>query len=664
MVSYLSYKDVGKDTNTVLKNVQMAPGIRKDWTKYQAEGGWVDGNRIRFRDGRAETIGGWVSESVQQYYNASNSLFTGVARAIIAWAALDSTKYLAVGTNAKVEILADGQIYDVTPARSGSPITFTHFDTIQYSSIVTFTYPAHGLVVGDYIAVVSQNESFQGILLKGGYKVLTVPTQNTFTIDAVTLATSTTQTQFNSDFNVDFDHGISLPSAFSSAFNSDFGGTPLSLVVNFLIPTGYVDNGNMTGFGGGTYGTPGLNGNGYGLPRAGIGGVNLQKWSFDNWGEDLIANPAGGTMYHWVKANGLTTVLQPISGAPANVNFTLVAEPARFLIAFGCNVEATGVFDPLNIRWATEETLTDWTITQYNTAGEYRLPSGNKIVGAIQTSHEIFVFTDTAVYGMTLIGDNDPTNSIFEFTLQGTNISCISPTCMMTLNGAVFWMGLDNFYMYNGQVTILPSTIGRYIFHQEGEGRYNVVQKEKVFCGINKEFDEIWWLYPRYDESECSHYVKLNYRDLANPVWDIGELDRTVWIDKGIYSYPQAVSAEGVLYSHENGLTDDGQPTNAYITSAYFDIDDGENLTFIDRIVPDITMEPNVAVQIMVWTKKFPMPENEFIEKGPYNFDSTDNKISLRARGRQVAIEFKAAATGSSFALGQIRVASEIDGER
>ncbi len=441
MVNYLSYKDVGQETSTELKTVPMLPGVRKDFTKYQAEGSWIDSDKIRFRDGRAEKIGGWVSETVQQYLNASNKLFTGVARGILSWAALDSSQYLAVGTNAKLEILSYGQIFDVTPVRQ--TVTFHTFGTTQGSSIITFINSNHGLVAGDYITAVSQNEAVFGILLSGGYRVLSAPTTDTFTIDSGQIATSTTQLQFSQAFSDDFDHYIAVraqfsndfssafsksgysQAAFSTDFNADFGSVQLTLVVNYLIPSGSVDNADETGYGGGTWNTPGLGGLGYGAPRAGSGGIELRKWSLDNWGEDLIACPSKGTIYHWVKANGLTTTLQPLAGAPAEVNFTLVAEPARFIVAFGCNVEATGIYDPLNIRWATEETLTDWIPDQYNTAGEYRLPSGNKIVGAIQTSQEVFVFTDTAVYSMVFLGANDPTNSVFQFTLLGTKWRCI-----------------------------------------------------------------------------------------------------------------------------------------------------------------------------------------------------------------------------------------------
>ncbi len=677
MVNYLSYKDVGQGTSTELKTVQVAPGVRKDFTKYQAEGGWVDSDKIRFRDGRAEKIGGWVSETVQQYLNAANKTFTGVARNILAWAALDSSQYLAVGTNAKLEILSYGQIFDVTPVRT--TVTFHTFGTVQGSSIITFTDKNHGLSVGDYISAISQNEALFGISLAGSYKVLTVPTTDTYTVDSGQIATSTTQLQFNSAFNDDFAHYVaikaqfsgdfslafsklgSFQAAFSTDFSQDFGSVAMTLIVNYLIPAGSVDNANETGYGGGTWNTPGLGGGGYGTPRAGNGGIQLRKWALDTWGEDLIANPSGGTIYHWVKANGLTTALQPLAGAPSQVNFTMVAEPARFIIAFGCNVQATDIFDPLIIRWATQETLTDWVPNQYNTAGEYRLPSGNKIIGAIQTSQEIFVFTDTAVYSMVFLGANDPTNSIFQFTLLGTNISCISPTSMMTLNGAVYWMGLDNFYMYNGVVSIIPTSIGRFIFHQDGEGRYNHTQKEKTFCGINKEFNEIWWLYPRFDETECGHYVKFNY--LEN-VWDIGSMTRTVWLDKGIFPFPYAISPTGTLFSHENGFDDDSQPMLSFIESAYFDIDDGEQLMFVDRIVPDVTMPDNKAIQITVQCKKFPLPENELTTKGPYSFDNTDNKLSIRARGRQMALIFTSQTTGGDFALGKIRIASEIDGER
>jgi len=659
MVNYLSYKDVGQGTSTVLKTMAVAPGIRKDLTLYQAEGGWIDSNLIRFRDGRAQTIGGWASETVEQALNPSNALFTGVSRSILAWVALDSSQWLAVGGNAKLEIMNNGLIYDITPSRQ--QVTITGMGTVQGSTIVTLIEDNHDLVIGDYIFVVSQNLEFEGILLSGSYEVLTVPDNNTFTIDSRQTAISTSLNMFSSDFGTSYDHGTNIGSSFNADFNNDFGGENVILVINFLVPTGAVSNGNLTGYGGGPYGEP----NGYNEPTAGTGGVNLRKWSMDNWGEDLIACPAGNTLYYWTKANGANVAAQPILNAPAQVGFVLVAEPARFLCAFGCNTLATGIYDPLNIRWAAEETTTDWEINQFNTAGEYRIPTGNKIVAVCQTSQEIFVLTDTAVYSMVFLGANDPTNAIFQFTLIGTNVSCASPTGVATLNGAVYWMGLDNFYTYNGAVVnIVPNTLSRFLFQQGGEGQYNFAQKEKIYCGLNKEFNEIWWFYPRFDEDECGHYVKVNFLD---QVWDVGAIDRTVWLDKGVFQYPYSIAATanpGQLYSQENGLTADGASLPAYITSAYFDIDDGENLTFCDRMVPDIDLQPNQPVQVTIYSKKFPYPVTENTVKGPFNFDNTDNFISMRVRGRQIAVQFAAVSTGSSFALGKIRLAYAIDGER
>jgi hypothetical protein len=658
VVNYLSYKDVGQGTSTVLKTMQVSPGIRKDLTLYQAEGGWIDSNLIRFRDGRAQSIGGWSSE-ILSYGNKTNGQFTGVSRNILAWVALDSSKWLAVGGSTKLELASDGQIFDITPTIQ--QVTITGMGTVQGSSIVTLIYDNHGLTVGDFIQVVSQNVEFENISLSGGYGILTVPDNNTFTFDSGQIAYSTSMNMFSSDFGEAFDHGTNIGSSFNDDFSNAFGGENVVLVINFLIPTGSVSNGNLNGYGGGPYGET----NGYNLPTAGVGGLNLQKWSLDNWGEDLIACPAGDTLYYWTKANGVSVSAQPIANAPAQVGFMMVAEPARFLCAFGCNTAATGIYDPLNIRWATEETTTDWEINQYNTAGEYRIPTGNKIVAVCQTQQEIFVMTDTAVYSMVFLGANDPTNSIFQFTLIGTNISCASPTGVVTLNGAVYWMGLDNFYTYNGAVVnIVPNTIARFLFQQGGEGQYNFSQKEKIFCGLNKEFNEIWWLYPRFDEEECGHYVKYQFLD---QVWDVGTIDRTVWLDKGVFEYPYAISATtnpGQLYSQENGLTADGQALPAYITTAYFDIDDGENLTFCDRMVPDIDLQPNQPVQVTIYSKKFPYPVTENTVKGPFNFDNTDNFISMRVRGRQVAVQFAAVSTGSSFALGKIRLAYAIDGER
>lgn len=613
-------------SDTVLWAVPMAPGINKDQTEYMAEGGWVDGDHIRWRNGQPEKIGGWVRETVQQYTNPTNKLFTGVAREILAWIALDGTKYLSVGSNQRVELLGNGRIFDITPIRNtlnGTDILTTTED----SSLVSVAFTNHNVVVGDGVEFKDQTTPIDGITLSGTYNVVSVEDLNNFTIDS----------------------GV-------SATGSTVGGGG-DITVNLLLENGKQSNGNLTGWGGGTWGTPGLDGGGWNRPRNGVGGANLRLWSFDIWGEDMVACLRGGSIYHWDKTNGETERLQKLDTAPDTNSFVLVSQPSRHLIAFGSEVFATGIFDPLIIRWASEESLTDWDITVTNSAGEYRLPKGNYIVGAAQTSQEIIVFTNSDVYSMRYVGGND----VFTFTPLGTNISVVSPNSFIDVNGIIYWMGVDAFYMYDGVVRKLPSTLNKYLFDQDGEGRLNFGQKEKVYVGIDKEFNEIIWFYPALTNPENNKYVKYNYLE---GLWDYGTMERTVWFDKSVFPKPYALDTTGVLYVQEVGKDADGVVLPAFIRTAFFDIADGQDLMFIDKIVPDVRLPPNNGFNISIITKKYPHPLAKKVVKGPYLFTDTQEKISVRARGRQAALEFSVNATGSDFELGKIRIAIQKDGGR
>tara|TARA_R110000850_G_scaffold153229_1_gene276619 strand:- start:165 stop:1985 length:1821 start_codon:yes stop_codon:yes gene_type:complete len=605
----------------------MKPGINKDVTEYMAEGGWVDCDWVRFRQGRPEKIGGFVSETVSHRNDALNTKFTGVARDIIAWNDLESKDYFVAGTHLKLEIFFENQIYDITPSRQSNAVTDAITTTSGLTTIdITDTSP-HNVAIGDYIFVNSQATSpFNGVTLLGEYTVTSVSTANTFSIDTGQVASS-----------------------------SGTGGGVLDY--EYLLEVGFQDTGSITGWSGSTWNTEGAAGQGWNRPRDGVGGIDLRNWSLDTWGEDLIANVRGGAIYQWDATTGADVRASLIANAPPNNNLILVAQPSRHLVSFGTNLISSGFFDPLVIRWASQETLTDWTPTALNTAGEFRLPKGNKIVGAVQTRGEIVIFTDSEVYSMRFVGGNE----VFRITPLGTNVGAISQHCMIDVNGVIFWIGKDNFYMYDGVIKILNSTIDKYLFDQAGEGRINETQKEKLHAGINRRFHEIWWLYPRHDNSECSHYVVYNY--LEN-LYYFGEVARTVWQEKGVFERPYAISPDGTLYSHEEGVDADGSPKEAFLQSAYFDLGDGEDQMFMDKILPDIKLVPNRGIEISVLIRNYPHPNAKIQTKGPYPFSDLDNKISMRARGRQMALLYTSTATGADFEIGKMRISVQPDGER
>lgn len=612
-------------SSTQLKTLTMAPGFFKNSTEYSSGNRWVDGDKVRFRSGRAEKIGGNVKESIQQNSNAAIKKFTGRPSEAHAWIGLDFTQYLSIGTESHVEILSGGQIYDVTPYRTIVSLN-NAISTVNLSTTVTITSAAHNLAVGDYIYVISQATPVGGITLSGQYVVVTVPNSNTFTITSATTANATV---------------------------NNAGG---ALSIGFYIPTGSLVSAGIIGYGGGSYGTPGSSNGGYNMPRMSASISGLRLWSFDNWGEDLLGCYTNGGIYQWDATNGLGVRMQPIANAPTNNLFIMVAQPSRHLVAFGTQQSVGSIFDPLTIRWASQETLTDWTITTTNTAGEYRLPLGNKIVGACQTRSEILVFTDTTVYSMRYVGGID----IFQFQILANNTSAVSQNCAVDVNGIVFWEGLDGFYTYNGVVQRLPCEISQFLFDQDGEGRINVNQKAKVFCGANKEFNEIVWFRPTYSSDEINRYVCYNY--LEN-LWYDGTEVRTTWEDAGVFNKPYATDPSGYLYVHEVGKDADSNPLVAFIRSGYLDLDDGQELMFVDKFIPDFELIPNRNAELNIYFKKYPN-SSETTDKGPFPFNNTTEKISLRGRGRQASVQYTVNATGADFQVGDPRFSIQRDGGR
>lgn len=609
-----------------LKAIVMAPGLNLNTTEYAAEGRWVDSDKIRFRNSRPEKIGGFVSETVSQVNDASNTKFTGVARAIKSWNDLNFNKYLAVASHLKVELLNDNQIYDITPVRESPSLTDV-ITTVNTETEVTINDVNHSLAVDDYVFVNSQGSAVDGITLSGSYQVTEVVDSDNYKIDSGVAATGST---------------------------SNGGG---SLDIDYLLENGVQSNGDLTGYSGGTWNTPGASGQGYNRPRSGVGGLNLRQWSLDLWGEDLIACVRQGKLYQWDATNGVTTRLQQITNAPEENLFVLVSQPSRHLVAFGSEIFSSGDFDPLIIRWASQESLTDWDITDTNSAGEFRLPNGNFIVCAVQTRSDIIVFTDTSAYSMRYVGGNQ----VFRFEPLGTNISIASQHAAIDLNGTVMWQGIDNFYIYDGVIRTVPTAIAKHLFDQDGNGRINESQKEKTFLGVIKEFNEVIGFYPSLDSEECNVYWKYNY---IEDVFDIGTFDRTVWLDRSIFNTPYAISSDGTLYAHEQGKDADGDVLEAFIKSADFDLEDGQQLIFIDRIVPDIKLPENRNIEIRLFLKKYPNPNTKVQTKGPYFFDSTKDKISMRARARQMSVEYRSNATGGDFEIGKFRFGIQPDGER
>lgn len=634
-----------------LTKLQFRPGINKELTSYSNEGGWNDCDKVRFRAGYPEKIGGWAKLG-------SNS-FLGTCRALHAWQTLALEKFTGIGTNKKYYIEEGEAYYDITPLRSTTAAGDVTFSASNGSSTITVTDTSHGAIAGDFV-------TFSGAATLGGnitanvlnqeYEVNSVTDNNTYTILArevsslgtITVDGSYTPTQVN-----------------ANSFDTGNGGS--SVVGAYQINKGLDTGVGGNGWGAGTWGRLTW-GSGATITTTGV----LRLWSHDNFGEDLLLNVRNAGIYYWDKTNGLTVravelnTLTNSDLAPTIATQVLVSDRDRHVLAFGCDPESNiGTQDPLLIRFSSQESLTDWRTTATNTAGELRLGSGSEIVCAIETRQQVLVFTDTSLYTLQFLGPP----ITFGVQLISENLSIRSPQAAIAVEDTVFWMGFNEFYIYTGSVQKLPCTVKDFVF-----GDLNKEQSQKVFASANAGFSEIWWFYPSADSTEINKYVIFNYEQ---KVWYVGSLTRTAWMDRGVNELPIAANTDGYLYNHETG--DDDGSTNpvtaiaAHIESSQIDIGDGDKFTFINRIIPDITFRnSSIGAQATLTVKTRNAPGGNYLQTE----DSTVEKSStvpveqftqdarVRLRGRSFALRISSSNTGVGWRLGSPRVDIRPDGRR
>ncbi len=603
-----------------LSKIKFRPGIHKNTTKLDAEGTFVSCDKVRFFYGLAEKIGGAVHET----YTGS---VVGVARDIYPWADLNNQRYLGIGTNDKLEVLTQGAVSDITPIVA-SATGISVFSTSVGSTLVRVSVNPQGAAVGDYFVLTSSPSSVGGINLTQGHQyVITSVGANFFQFDALTSATS------------------GVVSA---------GG---SVDIDFLLPVGGQSNTALTGWGGGTWGTPGISVcAGWSEPRTPASSLrpSLRLWSLDNYGQDLIATPYGGNIYLWNPSLGTDhRAVLFSSAAPSIVNICKIFHEGEHFVALGTHDEF-GVYDSMLVRWSDSTDPTVWTAEVTNEAGDFRLQSGSFIVGVEESRQQFLIFTDSNVYTMQKIGGE----FVFGFQDMGHHNGLMGQNAAIDVNGSTYWMGYKSFHMFNGVINTLPCDLQEYIFDADSPGSVNLSQKEKVFCATCRQFNEIWWLYPSRDSDEIDRYVIYNY--LEN-TWYHGTWDRTVWTDAGIFSEPYAIKTDGTILVQETGFDDDASPLKSFVQTSFFDIKDGDKLMFVDRFVPDakITKSLNLTLNY----KKYPQALESFT-KGPYALNPTTRKISTRLRGRQLQLAYSCSAQGASFRLGGDRLSIKPDGER
>jgi hypothetical protein len=690
-----------------LQKILFSPGINKENTRYTNESGWYVSDKVRFRQGTPEKLGGWK--------RISANTFLGVCRALWNWITLGADNLLGVGTNLKLYIERSGQYFDITPIRATETLT-NPFAVTANSALVTVTDNLHGASTNDFVTF-SGATSVGGLTLNGNYQITVVNT-NQYTITASSAASS----------------------------SSAGGGT---VTAAYEIAVGPAIQGAIIGWGSGPW-----NAGAWGVGTAGTEQIRL--WQMQNWGEDLIAAFRGGALYYWKAQTGVavravslasiggsvtftnasptevtfadvllsegtavkfnfttggampngvsantTYYLRNVNGATANisasavgalvntastgsnvyvqnlddvptkVNSFVVSDVSRFMLAFGTTEYASAVLDPMLIRWSNQESLVDWVPASTNQAGSLRLSNGSKIITALPTRQEVIVWTDQAIYSLQYLG----TPLIWGATLMGDNISIISQNAAIVASGVVYWMGTDKFYKYDGRLQTLKCDLRRHVY-----SNINLSQQDQTFVGTNEGFNEIWWFYPSQNSTTVDQYVIFNY--LEN-IWYYGSLSRTAWLDSGLRNYPQAATYLNNIVNHEEGIDDYASSSpvaiNSYIESSEFDIQDGQNLGFVYRIVPDITFEGSTANNPTVTMTLIPMmnsgsgyniPQSEggasyapVARTSTVDIERFTGQVYVRVRGRQMIFKIESNDLGNLWQLGSPRIDIRPDGK-
>lgn len=614
-----------------LQTLNIKPGIVTDVDEYTAAKVgpyWVDSDKIRFVNGLPQKIGGWSKDTATpSVATSSTNLSAGKVRALRNWRLVDGTDVTALGSERQLLILLGGNYYDITPLRTtaatlgSNPIT-----TSSGSTTVTVTHTSHGADTGEIVSF-SGAAAVNGVTLSGAYELTKVDNNSYTVVDSVT------------------------------ASGSGSGGGS-SVVASYLIgstegmlePTAALALGWGTGtWGGSTWGT---------ARSSSSVTLELSQWSFDLWGEDLVATVHNYGTYVWDASSGVTTRATLINEAEiTSTRFTTVSFPDRHLVAHGTYDTSASAQDNMLVRWSDQEDYSEFTPSTTNTAGNQRLQVGTKIMAAVPTREATFIGTDEAMYEMQFVG----APFIFSFRLLGTGCGPISQNAMVNESGVVYWMGRSNFFVYDGQIKELPCPIQYFIFDD-----LNQQQQQKIFGSMNRKFQEIIWFYCSNDatDDEPDKYVTYNFE---TGVWTIGSMQRTAWHDQfGVRLVPYAIDKSGYLYNQETGTDADGSAMTSYIESSAIEFDvqqapDGTNLYMIDKFVPAGTITG--SLDLTVKSKKYPQDASE-VSKGPFTISPTTTKVSLRAKGRQMKVRFSSSSTGDNWELGTFRFNLRPDGQR
>ena len=613
---------------TKLAKFDFKPGLHRESTQYEEQGNWYDGDRVRFRAGKPENMRG--------YETKVSATFEGNARDLITYkSGNNNIKRAVFGTPDRLYEHDGDRIVDITPITTAVTLANV-FGTSSGSTRVCCSDAAHGRTVGDYVYFTS-SAAFNNVSLQGNtYEVVSVDSAAVFTISVTDAANATA---------------------------SDTG----SATFNYLIPTGNSIAVGGTGYGAAPYQATVCASDTRAWNQAASADAtdivfDITQWSLDNWGDDVVANRNGSNIYYFnsdastvpVRATSITT-------SPISVNSIVVSPNDRHLIALGANeysatATVSGTFNPMLVRWSDQDDRSNWVPSVSSTSGEVVLTDGTRIIGGVRSRTAINIWTDNALWLMQFAGPP----FTFKFTQAGTNCGMIAPHAAVDYNGITFWMGYDNFYKYDGAVRTLDCTVRKYIFD-----RLNTKYKDKVFTGINSEFKEIIWLYASDDSgvTDCDSYVIYSPE---NNYWTYGTGIFTTFADKEIFgnTITTGVSSNASrLYNNEppDYFTANNNPITSFVESADFDIDDGNKIMYMNRLIPDFDLSTG-KLKVKIITKKYP----ESSEKTTKEFEITQltEKVNFRARGRQAKIRVSCSSQNASWQWGSVRLAAQPDGER
>jgi hypothetical protein len=617
----------------MLRRIRFKSGIDREGTQFTAGPGWYDCDKIRFRKGRIEQIGGWVKYTIESY--------KGVARSLHDWGTAAAAKYLGIGTNLKFYVESGGGLNDITPLRLTTAAGDITVSATDGDETLTMTETDHGAVMDDYVTfsgLASLGGNITATVLNQEYKIDTVIDTDTFTVEAKDTSGNPV-----------------------TANASDTGNGGASGVAAYQINVGTNNYVPSVGYGLGVYGA-GPYGGGGALLFSG----QLRLYSQDTFGDDLIFNPRAGGVYYWDESAGLSaraTALSDMGGAsdaPVAAFQVMVSPADRHVICFGVNPLGSSAIDPLLVRWSDQENAVDWTPTATNTAGGQVLSSGTTIVGAIKTRQEKLIFTDTSIHAMRFSG----APHVYQFSVVAENVTALSPKAMISVGDAVFFMDLEGFYIYRGAVEPLPCSVFDHVFSSLDRG-----QVYKVFALNNPDNHEVTWFYPSgASQTEVNKYVTFNYVDNE---WTIGNMDRGAWIQAATRTYPIASSNDTVnvetnyLYNQEFGYDAEDQEMLPYIESGRLPLDDGDSLAFLRRFISDFRFlgnSDNASFNIIIKGSDFPLEEASTLSTSTVMADTKQSHVRVRAR--EIILRIEGTGTGYGWTMGDFRFDLRTDGRR